>query len=153
MRELPFEGRFDALVNWFTSFGYFDDDTNRRVLEGFVAPCVRAVGCCSSWRVAIFCSRACRGTTPRPSWLAERDDDLMINKVTLDTARGRSRTERIVVRGGRVRRQEFSLSQPSASQLAEWLCEAGFDEVELFDESGAAFGRTSRRLVARAMLH
>jgi SAM-dependent methyltransferase len=24
MRRLPFEGRFDAVVNWFTSFGYFD---------------------------------------------------------------------------------------------------------------------------------
>jgi SAM-dependent methyltransferase len=35
MREPPFEGRFDALVNWFSSFGYFDDETNRRVLEGF----------------------------------------------------------------------------------------------------------------------
>jgi hypothetical protein len=29
MRELPFEGRFHALINWFSSFGYFDDDTNR----------------------------------------------------------------------------------------------------------------------------
>jgi SAM-dependent methyltransferase len=35
LRELPFEGRFDAVINWFTSFGYFDDDTNRAVLAGF----------------------------------------------------------------------------------------------------------------------
>jgi len=35
LRELPFDGRFDALVNWFSSFGYFDDDTNRQVLAGF----------------------------------------------------------------------------------------------------------------------
>ena len=35
MRELPWRERFDALVNWFTSFGYFDDDTNRAVLAQF----------------------------------------------------------------------------------------------------------------------
>ena len=35
LRELPFDGRFDAVLNWFTSFGYFDDEGNRRVLEGF----------------------------------------------------------------------------------------------------------------------
>jgi len=28
MRELPFEGQFDAVVNWFTSFGYFDPAGN-----------------------------------------------------------------------------------------------------------------------------
>ena len=153
MRELPFEGRFDALVNWFTSFGYFDDDTNRRVLEGFrraLRPGGRLLLELASRDLLI--TSLPRHDAPAV-WLAERDDDLMIDKVTLDTARGRSHTERIVVRGGRVRRQEFSLSQPSASELAEWLREAGFDQVELFDESGAAFGRTSRRLVARAMLH
>lgn len=35
MRKLPFEdGKFEAIVNWFTSFGYFDDfQDNVRVLE------------------------------------------------------------------------------------------------------------------------
>src|SRR5262245_703560 len=32
MRTLPWSERFDALVNWFTSFGYFDDEENRAVL-------------------------------------------------------------------------------------------------------------------------
>ena len=35
MRALPWAGRFDRLVCWFTSFGYFDDATDRRVLAGF----------------------------------------------------------------------------------------------------------------------
>jgi SAM-dependent methyltransferase len=32
MRELPWRDRFDAIVNWFTAFGYFDDPGNQRVL-------------------------------------------------------------------------------------------------------------------------
>lgn len=35
MRELPFVAEFDALVNWFSSFGYFDSETNDAVLAGF----------------------------------------------------------------------------------------------------------------------
>ena len=34
MRQLPWTGRFDGVVNWSTAFGYFDDTTNRAVLAG-----------------------------------------------------------------------------------------------------------------------
>ena len=34
MRALPRpDERFDRVVNWFTSFGYFDDDENRQVFH------------------------------------------------------------------------------------------------------------------------
>ncbi len=32
MRQLAFEGEFDAVVSWFTSFGYFDRTENDEVL-------------------------------------------------------------------------------------------------------------------------
>ena len=35
MRDLPWRERFDALVNWFTSFGYFSDEQNKAVLRQF----------------------------------------------------------------------------------------------------------------------
>lgn len=34
MRTLEWREAFDVALNWFTSFGYFDDEENRRVLEG-----------------------------------------------------------------------------------------------------------------------
>lgn len=34
IRELPFEGQFDAALSWFTSYGYFDDAGNLQYLEG-----------------------------------------------------------------------------------------------------------------------
>lgn len=33
MREIPWRERFDAVVSWFTAYGYFDDEQNRRVLR------------------------------------------------------------------------------------------------------------------------
>jgi SAM-dependent methyltransferase len=37
MREMSFEGAFDAVLCWGTTFGYFDDDANRQVLERLYA--------------------------------------------------------------------------------------------------------------------
>jgi SAM-dependent methyltransferase len=33
MREMTFEGAFDAILCWGTTFGYFDDESNKKVLE------------------------------------------------------------------------------------------------------------------------
>jgi SAM-dependent methyltransferase len=151
LRELPFEGRFDGVVNWFTSFGYFDDDTNRRVLAAF-RRALRPGG-------VLLLEQASRefllSNLPRHGGpaviMTERGDDLMIDKVTFDLGAGRSHTDRIVVRDGRVSRTEFSLSQPTASQLAAWLREAGFGTVETLDETGEPVRPQSRRLVVRAV--
>ena len=37
MRALEFERRFDAAINLFTAWGYFDDETNQRVLDSVAA--------------------------------------------------------------------------------------------------------------------
>jgi len=36
MRKIDFEDEFDAVINWFGSFGYFDDETDEEVLERFI---------------------------------------------------------------------------------------------------------------------
>jgi len=152
LRELPFDGRFDALVNWFSSFGYFDDDTNRQVLAGF-RRALRPGG-------VLLLEQASRelllSNLPRHGGpaliMTERGDDLMIDRVTFDLGTGRSHTDRITVRGGRVSRTQFSLSQPTASQLTDWLHEAGFGTVEALDETGEPVRPQSRRLVVRALV-
>ncbi len=34
-KEESYRGKYDVVVNWFTSFGYFSDRENRKVLENF----------------------------------------------------------------------------------------------------------------------
>jgi SAM-dependent methyltransferase len=149
MRSLPWESRFDALVNWYTSFGYFeDDDANRAVLRGFAGalkPGGRAI--LELHDRDALARRVEAGATV---WVAERGDDLMIDRVTFDPAAGRSETERIVVRDGQVRRTRFSLRVLAASELRDWLLEAGFHAAELFDEYGKPYGAGARRLIAVA---
>jgi len=149
LREMPFEGRFDAVINWFSSFGYFDDEGNRRVLSGFR----RALK--PGGRLLLEqASREILVTNIPPSgqavWMTERGDDLQIDKVSFDPAAGRSQTERIIVRDGSVRRTGFSLAQPTAAELVEMLHDAGFEDVRALDESGGQFTTRSRRLLLLA---
>jgi SAM-dependent methyltransferase len=149
LREMPFEARFDAAINWFTSFGYFDDEGNRRVLGNFHRA-LRPGGVLLLEQASRDFLVANLTASGQVVWLAERGDDLMIDKVTFDPLWGRSHTERIVVRDGRVRRLHFTLAQPTPEQLAAMLRDAGFGKVEAFNEGGEPYRAGSRRLVIRA---
>ena len=149
LRAMPFEGRFDAAINWFSSFGYFDDEGNRAVLEGF-RRALKPGGKLLIEQASRDFLLANLPASGQAVWVGERGDDLLIDKVSYDPAAGRSTTERIVVRDGKVRRMRFSLAQPTASELARMLREAGFDDVRALNENGDEFTTRSRRLLMLA---
>lgn len=43
MREIPYENEFDAVISAFTSFGFFEDDENQKVLDQ-IAKCLKPDG-------------------------------------------------------------------------------------------------------------
>lgn len=147
LRHLPFEdGRFDAIFNWRTSFGFFDEQGNRKQLEEF-ARVLRPGGRLAMdvhSRDDVLRRMPARGAL---IGLLERDDDLLIERVRFDPLEGRSKTERIVVRDGRVRRCRFSLQTLPASVLQTWLHDAGFSQVEAHGQDGKPLRFDSRRLV------
>jgi len=146
---MPFEGHFDAAVNWFSSFGYFDDEGNQAVLEGF-RRALKPGGKLLIEQASRDFLLANLPASGQAVWVGERGDDLLIDKVSYDPAAGRSTTERIVVRDGKVRRMHFSLAQPTASELARMLREAGFEDVRALNENGDEFTTRSRRLLMLA---
>jgi len=147
LRDLPFgDGRFDALFNWRTSFGFFDDEGNRKQLREF-ARVLRPGGRLAMdlhSRDDLLRRMPARGPMIN---VVERDDDFLLERVEFDPIAGRSRTERIVVRDGRVRRFRFSLATLPASALCDWLKDAGFSEVKAYGPSGETLRFDSRRLV------
>jgi SAM-dependent methyltransferase/GNAT superfamily N-acetyltransferase len=150
MRELPYEAEFDAVVNWFTSFGYFDPQTNDRVLGGF-SRALRPGGRLllevhNPWRLQGLIE-AGGGSS---AYVIDREDGMMADRVTYDPETRTSTTERFIVRGGGLRKLEFTLEQVPAPALAARLRRAGFTSVELFGEGGSAFAPSSRRLIALA---
>ena len=151
MRALEWEGRFDCVVNWFTSFGYFDDETDRKVLAGFR----RALRPGGILLLEHMNRERLLRTLPAPHepprvLLTERDDDLMLDRIRYDAATGCTETERIIVRGGRVRRAHFRIRLFTPPELRDWLLGAGFSRVDFFGNDGAPFTVDSARLVTVA---
>lgn len=141
MRSIPWPGRFDRVLNWFTSFGYFGDDDNRRVLR-----------------------EACKALKPggllavemnhRDNLLgryldevvAERGDDRMIDRHRFDIETSRSHNERTVIRGGKERTFKFAVRMLTAAELRDWMLAAGFSETHAFGEDGEPLTLEHRRM-------
>jgi ubiquinone/menaquinone biosynthesis C-methylase UbiE len=146
MRSLPWgEASFDCVVSWFTSFGYFDEDDNRRVLAE-ARRVLRPGG-----RLLLE-NNNLSGVLGRwlPSVVIERDGDLSIDRGRFDPTTGRARTERTVLRGGQVRRFVFSVRMFIAVELRRWLLDAGFSAVTFYDERGEPLTSGTRRMVTVA---
>jgi SAM-dependent methyltransferase len=145
MRQVPWEGRFDAVLSWFTSFGYFDDDENRRVLR----EARRALG--AGGRLLIEANNLAE-LLPRwlPAVVVERGDDFAIDRSVFDPVTGRATTERTLLRGGRARRVSFSVRMFVAAELRDWLLAAGFASTDFYDGDSEPLTAQGKRMIAIA---
>ena len=142
MRDLPWAGRFDRIINWFTAFGYFDDPGNQRVLEQAAAT-LRPGG-----RIALEMNNYLRLLRDYlPSVVVERDGDLVIDQHQLDALAGRSLSTRTYLRGGRSRRVLYSVRMLSFPELRDWLRAAGFTAVAGYGDDGQPLTAESRRMI------
>jgi SAM-dependent methyltransferase len=146
MRRLPWmEQRFDRVVSWFTSFGYFDDQDNRRVLQE-AHRVLRLDG-----RLLIENNNLVE-LLPRwqPALVTERDGHFALDRSCFDPMTGRATTERVIIRDGRTRRFMFSVRMFVAAELRDWLVGAGFTSVNLVDPNGDPLTVRSRRMISIA---
>jgi len=145
MRTLPWSERFDAVVSWFTAYGYFDDEQNHRVLDQ-VHAALRPGG--------RFLVELNHKDGLLPVWsdagVARAGDALMIDERQWDPLTSRSNTWRTIVRGGTVRRAFFFTRLFSFTELRDWLHQAGFSRVEGFAGDGSPLTREARRMIVVA---
>lgn len=148
LRALPVQGPFDAVLSWFTSFGYFEDDDNRKVLAEY-RRVLRPGG-----RLLIETQHRdefVRRFTPDPFGHTVRvGDDVMVDTSTFDSVTGRIETDRLVVRDGEVRRSHHSIRLPTITELRDWLSDAGFEEARFLARDGGVPSIDRPRLVVIA---
>ena len=146
MRQLPWtDERFDRVVSWFTSFGYFNDEENRRVLQE-AHRVLRPEG-----RLLVENNNLVE-LLPRwqPAFVTERDGQYAIDRSCFDPTTGRATTERVIIRDGRTRRFVFSVRMFVAAELRDWLLGAGFTSVDLVDPNDELLTVQSRRMISIA---
>ncbi|MEF8757023.1 MAG: class I SAM-dependent methyltransferase [Halobacteriales archaeon] len=152
MRDLPgLDHEADLVTNLWTSFGYFDDETNRAVLAGLYS-CVADDG-------ALVMDLANREGT-----LAEFDEDgvdgggeyLTVETREYDPHRARMESDLVVFEEREyvfetVGELHFDLRMYAPVELRRLLHDVGFSEVTLYANfDGDALERTSSHVVAVA---
>jgi SAM-dependent methyltransferase len=148
MRQLPWTARFDRVVNWSTAFGYFDDATNRAVLDGIVRA-LRPGG-----RLAMELDNVTTFLAAyRPSRVvAVRDRDMLVDRYHLDAVTGRFEAVRTVVRDGRARELSFVKRLFAFPELRDWLLAAGFATVTGYGEDARPLTADHQRMIVVAEL-
>ena len=142
---LALAGRFDAAVNWFTSFGYFDDEGNRSWLET-VFETLKAGG-----RLAIDVhSRDVFMRNRMPASVYEREGNLVVDSHSFDVETGREATERWLVRDGQVRKTGYSVRFYTYTELRDLLLGVGFSSVEGIGHDRKPLTLESRRMIVIA---
>jgi SAM-dependent methyltransferase len=144
MRQLPWTGRFDRVINWSTAFGHFDDTANRAVLTG-IARVLRPGG-----RLAMDLDNLTRflaSYCPSRVVAARDNGDMLVDRYHLDALTGRFEAERTVIRSGRARRVNFVKRLFGFPELREWLLAAGFTAVSGYGEDGQPLTAESRRMI------
>jgi len=149
MRQLPWTGRFDRVINWSTAFGYFDDTANRAVLDG-IARVLRPGG-----RLAMDLDNLPAFLASyRPSRVAaaRENGDMLVDRYRLDALTSRLEAERTVIRGGRTRRVNFVKRLFGFPELRDWLLAAGFTAVSGYGEDGLPLTADHKRMIVVAGL-
>lgn len=147
MRTFVRPEAFDAVINYFTSFGYFEsEDDDREVVEKAYSS-LRSGGVLlmdmmgKEILARIFSERGWR----------EEDDMLILEdrQVAPDWSSVYNRW--IILQDGERREVTLTTRQYSAAELSKLLKECGFGSVEVYgDLSGAPYDMQAKRLVAVA---
>ena len=155
-RALSFDAEFDAAISWFTSFGYGDgdgpdDEELRRQLRA-IGRALRPGGLLLLETLNVHEP----GLTDHESSTTKELQDargrhFLIDRSRFDPTTGRLHVRRFVARSGeQTRACEYALRLFSATELAAWLRNAGFVDVQAYGAEGEVFRVDSGRMVTVA---
>ncbi len=149
MRALPFEREFDGVYSYFTSFGYFSDAENERVIAG-VARALKSGG-----RFLLdMTNRDWILTHPQQRiWNQLEDGSLLMEEVSLDLRKSLVITRQIHIapEGGTRLTKEYQLRAYTCAELTALFARHGLAVREVWGGADRSeYSTESRRLVLLA---
>jgi SAM-dependent methyltransferase len=149
MRELDFDAQFDGAYCLFSTFGYFDDETNKRT----VANVARALKPGGRVMLEILNRDYVIADLPTRVWW-EGDGCVVLEEVELNYFSSRIQVNRSVVfDDGRQLEQEISIRAYSLHEVGKLMHAAGFRVLEVsggYQTRGRFFGNQSRHIIVLA---
>lgn len=130
MRELPWEAEFDAAINFWGSFGYFEPEGNAR----FASVVNRALRPGGRLLVETHVVETVLPDFQERDWF-QAGEVLVLQENRYDSASGRIENDWTFVREGTTERRTSSIRFYTYRELAELLEEAGFEDPRGFDST------------------
>ena len=148
MRNFSRRGAYDLALNFFTSFGYFNDrEDDIKVLRNIYASLKPAGVCLFEMMSKEWLARHLLAT----SSMEAPDGTLRVERHEIFDDWSRIRNEWIFIKQGRAKTFKFHHTIYSGQELKDRLHQVGFKRVKLFgDLDGNEYGANARRLVAAA---
>ncbi len=149
MREMTFDGAFDAVVCLGTTFGYFDDDTNRQVLERMK----RALKPQGLLLLDVVNRDFVVQGQPNLVWF-EGDGCICMEETQFNDITSRLHVKRtVILEDGRQRENEYAIRLYPLHEIGQVMHQMGFRVAEVSGMEatpGVYFGATSPRLILLA---
>lgn len=149
MREMNFENAFDAVLFWGTSFGYFDDETNRQVLER----AYRALKPGGLLLLDVVNRDFVIRGQPNLVWF-QGDGCVVMEETSFNFIASRLVVKRkVMLDDGRQRETTYSIRLYSLHELGQILHQRGFRVIEVSGREatpGIFFGADSPKLLILA---
>jgi SAM-dependent methyltransferase len=149
MRDLSFDRTFDGIFCMGTSFGYFDEEYNLRVLEGVV----RSLKSGGSFLLEVANRDHVITQTPDLTWF-EGNGSVCMEETQFDFSTSRLAVKRqLIMDGGRQVQNEISVRLYSLHELTDMFRQAGLTITSVSGHGatqGAFFGKDSVRIMMAA---
>lgn len=146
MRTFVRPGAFDFVLNMFTSFGYFDSDTEDLKVLRHIHESLKPGGVC----LLDMMGKECLAMMLEPTRSeATADGSILVQRCEVFDGWHRVHNEWILIKDGEAQSFEFNLTLYSGYELKGLMREAGFEDVALYgDLKGGAYDFQAERLVA-----
>ena len=146
MRILAFEDEFDCVLLLFTAFGYFSDENNLKVL-------INAGNALKPGGNLIFdmLNRDAFLKQMYPYFVAEKEGNLMIDRLSFDSLQGRLYNNRIVIRDGERKEKPYFTRLYNPNEIGTMLKQAGLELQHIYEGwEGNDLTSEARRMVVIA---
>jgi SAM-dependent methyltransferase len=143
MRDIRYTNEYDRIYLLYTSFGYFDDNDNRKVLKN-VARALKPKG--------LFCfdlhNRDMFLKYYQPHTVVSKENDLMISMNSFDVMTGRWNCRRIIIKDEKRREVHFSVRLYNFSEIRNLLENVGLTIKNIYgSRNGDPFVSSSHQMV------
>jgi SAM-dependent methyltransferase len=143
VRDYCFSNGYDHIIHLFSSFGYYSDEDNERVLSN-VATSLKPGG---SFCLDILNRDVFLKDYPR-YFVREKNSDLMIDRNRFDPMTGRLYNSRIIIRDGKRRDSPFFIRLYNPTEIISLLNKAGFTLRNMYGNwEGMPFDGKSKRMI------